>query len=341
MGIFIFTEKQESYKKLFPKSAKFSSLTALSGYKPEGGDISYIDVSGITKDDIKKFLSRIKNVCKGAPWGIIDPGGKITDSAALFFEGACDYLGPGLLKTAGSFDAKRIKAAMQWRGKNINAGEDAASSVKPQEDSGFYDACVKLPSAGIFPGWKKMEAGKVMPFYLLYCSFEGKVSIDSRLDEKSVTQIHKRFLAYLDNTFSEGEGLLWMNSGKDCLFLIPPKVKCVQAVIRSCINMIVSAPMVVLESLALKFPANFIFALHYGSINYKPPGKTGTVVSEAVNFVFHMGTKKAEQGRLTISGSLPDKTIPQPLHDCFSCAGQFEGQNIWHTKKFSYSKSWC
>jgi hypothetical protein len=131
-----------------------------------------------------------------------------------------------------------------------------------------------------------------------------------------------------------------MNSGKDCLFLIPPKTKCAEAAIKASIGMIVSAPLIVLETLGITVPSNFIFALHYGSLNYKPPGKTGTIVSDAVNFIFHLGTKKAEPGRLTISGELPDKTIPQPLEDCFIPAGSFESRKIWHTKKFSYAKTW-
>jgi hypothetical protein len=131
-----------------------------------------------------------------------------------------------------------------------------------------------------------------------------------------------------------------MNSGKACLFLIPPKIKNIETAIKSCITMIISTPLIVLESLAVSFPLDFIFALHYDSINYKPPGKTGTIISDAINFIFHLGTKKAEPGRLTISGELPDKTIPQLLQDCFLPAGEFEDRKIMHTKKFTYAKPW-
>jgi hypothetical protein len=131
-----------------------------------------------------------------------------------------------------------------------------------------------------------------------------------------------------------------MDSGKDCLFLLPPKAKNAEAAVLSCIRMLISAPLIAIEVLGLTMPANLVFALHYGSISYKPPGKTGTVVSDAVNYVFHLGSKKAEPGRLIISGELPDGTVPKEFEDFFISAGEFEGRKIWHTKKFSYLKPW-
>ena len=185
-----------------------------------------------------------------------------------------------------------------------------------------------------------MQAGKTMPFYLLYCSINGKFPLDERLESKALAQIHKRFLSCLENNFYEGDGLLWMNTGKDCLFLIPPGAKYIDSAVKACMDMTISAPQIALETLGVPFPVNFIFALHYGSVSYKPPGKTGTVVSDAVNFIFHLGAKRAEGGRLTVSGEIPDKSVPQSLHDCFIPAGEFEGRKIWHSKKFVYAKPW-
>jgi hypothetical protein len=131
-----------------------------------------------------------------------------------------------------------------------------------------------------------------------------------------------------------------MDSGKDCLFLIPPKAKNAEAAVTSCIRLLLSVPLIAIETLGLTIPVNFVFSLHYDSVSYKPPGKTGTVVSDAVNFIFHLGAKQAELGRLTISDGLPDNTVPRALEDCFVSAGEYEGRRIWHTKKFSYIRPW-
>jgi len=341
--IYIFTKKEKAFGTLFPKDVSFQS-PPLSKHSPGNGDVSYFDVSGLSGDELKKTLTQFKKCCKDSLWGIIDPEGNVKDSAALFFDGACDYLGPGFLKTFQEMDGKRFKEALAWR-KNLAIAaaaqaEDGAKSDKADEGGGFLKSGIKLPALSAFPGWKKMEIGKAMPFYLLYCSFQGKIPLDSRLDEKSIAQIQKRYVSHLADSLQESDGLLWMNTGKDCLFLIPPRAKCVEEAIKACIGMIVSAPLVVLETLAISIPANFIFALHYGSINYKQPGKTGTIVSDAVNFIFHLGAKKAEPGRLTISGELPDVTIPKTMQDLFTASGEFEGRKIWHTKKFNYLKPW-
>jgi hypothetical protein len=179
-----------------------------------------------------------------------------------------------------------------------------------------------------------------MPFYLLYCSIHGKTSLESRLVEKAVVQVHKRLCNYLSNIFSPSDGLLWMDSGKDCLFLLPPKAKCAELAVETCIRSIIATPLVTLETLAITLPVNLVFALHYGSISYKPPGKTGTVVSDAVNTIFHLGLKKAEPGRLTFSCDIPNGSIPKSLQDCFVPAGEYEGLDIWHSRKFSYEKPW-
>jgi hypothetical protein len=344
VNIYIFTKKESELKTAFSKSAKFFEPAALSEHTPENGSISYMDVSNFSDAELKKALTLIKNNCRDSSWGIIDPKGSVKDMAVLFFEGACDYLGASFFKSSAVVDPKRIKEALSWRktpaASKLSTADENEKSVGKSDETLFFKSGIKLPPESTFPGWNKMQVGKDMPFFLLYCSIHGDNQLETRLDAKTLAQVHKRFLSCLDNNFLEGDGLLWMNSGKDCLFLVPPRVKNIETAIKKCMNMIISTPLIVLESLAVSFPLNFVFALHYGSISYKPPGKTGTVVSDAINFIFHLGTKRAEAGRLTISGELPDKTIPQSLQDCFVSAGEFEGRRIWHTKKFSYAKPW-
>jgi len=340
--IYILTKKQAALKKFFPKNAGFINFP-LSKHSPGNEDLSYIDVSGFSEAELKKTLSQIKKVCSNSHWGIIDPMGKVKDIAALFFDGACDYLGSSLIKGSKPIDVKRFKEASQWH-KVISAAASSASdnesTAKSSEGTGFIKSGIKLPAASVFPGWGKMTSGKNMPFYLLYCSLQGKISLDSRLDDKTLNQVHKRFLSILSGSMKAGDGLLWMNTGRDCLFLFPPRAKCAEAAMKACIGIIISAPLFVLETFGISIPANFIFAMHYGNITYKPPGKTGTLVSDAVNSIFHLGAKKSEPGRLTISGEMPEVSVPASLQDLFVPAGEYEGRKIWHTKKFSYAKPW-
>jgi len=333
--IYVFTNKPAPLKTVFPKNTAFGSLP-FSKHSPGDGDITYIDISGLTGPELKKMLIQIKKQCKDTPWGIIDTKGT-KDPAALFFEGAWDYLGPALLKSSGGLEAKRLKEALLWRRAFAGSGKE---NGKSKETASFLDSGVQLPAVKAFPGWNKMEAGKVMPFYLLYCTLQGKIALDVRLGEKVLAQVNARFQSYLAGLFKEIGGLLWMKTTNDCLFLIPPKVECAETVVRECMEMAIASPLVVLETLGVTIPVNFIFALHYGSVAYKPPGKTGTVVSDAVNAVFHLGAKKAEPGCLTVSDALPDVSIPKRAQDLFVPCGEFEGRKIWQTKKFGYLKTW-
>ena len=347
MGIYIFTKKESVLKKVFANNVEFNPA-GLTKHKPEDGSILYIDVSGLSDANIKTALTQLKKACKGtaqtntrSSWGVIDAKGSIKDPAALFFDGASDYLGPAFFKISKTINPKRIKTASQWRSAISGSnGKEKAEIKNAKTAMGLPKTGVKLPSASLFPGWKDMQTGKTMPFYLMYCSLQGKTSLSARFGENAFAQIHQRFLAYLFKIFKDGEGLVWMDSGEDCLFLLPPKAKSAEVAIKACIRMLISAPLVTIEALSLVVPANFVFALHYGSLSYSPPSKTGTVVSDAVNFVFHLGAKKAEPGRLTISDEVPDNSIPRELEDCFVSAGEYEGRKIWHTKKFSYVKPW-
>jgi len=338
MGVYVFTQKEAALKPVFGKNTKFLA-SALSRHTPEDGDISYIDISGLAGADISKALAQLKKCCKDTPWGIIDPKGAVNDPAALFFEGASDYVGPSLLKASKGIDPKRLKDALSWRNELAGISGGSKGDGKTAKGGVLPKTGIKLPAASIFPGWKAMETGKTMPFYLLYCCLRGKTALDTRLGEKPFAQVQQRFLSCLYGNFQEGEGLVWMDSGKDCLFLLPPKAACAEAAVKACVKMLISAPLVTQETLALTIPVDVLFALHYGSLSYSPPGRTGTVVSDAVNFIFHLGAKKAQPGRLTLSGDLPDGTVPPALEDLFVSAGEYEGRSIWHTKKFSYTKA--
>ena len=340
MGVYIFSKKEAALKKVFPKDTEFVSQ-AVSKHKPEDGSITYLDISGLSDANYKTALTQLKKACKETSWGIIDVKGVIKDPAALLFDGASDYLGPGFFKTPKAIDLKRIKTASQWRFLLAgNTGTAAAVKKGTKAGDSLPRTGIKLPSASLFPGWKNMKTGKNMPFYLLYCSLQGKMPLNSRFGEKVFAQLHQRFIACLYQNFQEGEGIVWMDSGKDCLFLIPPKAKNAETVITACFRMLVSAPLIAVEVLGLTIPVNFVFTLHYGPISYCPPGKTGTLVSDAVNYIFHLGPKKAEPGRLTVSAAIPDGSVPKALEDCFISAGEFEGLQTWHTKKFSYVKPW-
>jgi class 3 adenylate cyclase len=334
MKIYVFSKKAAILQTAFPKKdVEFPVPAALAKHSPGPEDLHYLDLSGFTAADGKKAARQLKKRCKNAPWGIIDPKGTVKDPAQWFFEGAADYIGPAALKER--LGAKRLKEAASWRQAAGKTGESPAADKKATKQRRE----IALPTEA-FPAWENIAADENIQVYLLYASLQGKTGLSARLGEAAYEQLYRKLLMFFQGHFQSAEGLLWMKTGEDCLFLVPPKTKCVEMTIVSCLRMLISAPQIAIETLNLNIPVNFVFGLHYGSVTYKPFGETGTVVSDAVNFIFHLGTKHAEPGRLTVSDEVPDLTISPRLKNLFVKAGEFEGRRLVHTRKFSYLQPW-
>jgi hypothetical protein len=347
MKIYIFSLKKTPFPGL--QGAELLDPKALGKHRPEGGAISYLDLSSVTEAEAKKALSLLKRRC-GVPaggvhageipdtaWGIIDPRDS-ADPAAFFFEGASDYLGSRLLKKGP--DPKRLKKAASWRTGGVRAGGVHAGRSSAKEGSGeetetFAGRAAKLP-AGKFTGWSAYKAGTVSPFFFCYAALSGKTSLRSRLGEASFKVLMDRLRNFLIPCFQDARALLWIETGDSCLFLIPPRAEYVRAAEEAALKILMGSTFLIAENLGLTIPAVFTFALHYGKTAYRTPGKTGTVVSDAVNFIFHLGTKCAESGRLTYSGEIPPDALAPQLEDMFVNAGSFEGRSLRHSLRFTY-----
>jgi hypothetical protein len=300
----------------------------LAKHRPEGEDISLLDISGLSTAEIKKACTKLKKACAASAWGIVDPKGEAPDPAAFFFEGASDYIGPGLIKNG--WDKKRIAAALSWR--KDGSLETAAPSVAAgaSENGGSR----KFPN-GKFEGWKSIRTGSTESFLFLFFSLSGTAKIRAYLGEKAITTAQNRLRDTLQQNLQESQALLWMESDFSYLFLIPPRAPNAKAAIAASLRMIADCRLIGIEKLGLSTPVDFTFALHYGKTAFRAPGKTGTIVSDAVNYIFHLGNKKAEPGRLTISADVGDEAVPDGLKDLFTAAGIYEGLPIRHSRRFS------
>ncbi|MDR2258893.1 MAG: hypothetical protein LBE14_07075 [Treponema sp.] len=340
MKVFLFSVKKTA---AFTGDKKTAALTrvlpaaALSRHSPEAGDISYLDISGLPPEDLKKALARLKKSCRHSSWGILDPKGEAPDPAEFFFAGAADYIGPKALK--GNIGKKRFAAALAWR--EAGSHESAAgTAAAPEADTlcGLADGRNgrKLPG-GKFEGWHTIRAGTTAPFFFLFVSLSGKTNLRSRLGESSFVAVKNRLRDMLQQNLQDSQALLWMETESNCLFLIPPRAANGKAAVEASLKMIMGSPLISIEKLGLPIPVDFTFALHYGQTIFRAPGKTGTVVSDAVNYIFHLGVKHADPGRLTISTAVSDEAIPEGLAGLFVNAGMFEGFPIRHSRRFKYS----
>jgi len=298
-------------------------------YKPKRGDQVYYDIFGLDPAEQKKISGVLKK--SGAFWGIIDPKGTAVDPASFFFKGAADYIGPNLIKKG--LNKRRFTEAFQRTRRRAGDASTAYYANTEYNRAGIKRTKYKLP-AGKFPGWKSLRSGTSETFFFLFVSLSGSLNLRTILGEAAFTVLKNRLREVLQQSFRESDALLWMETEGNNLLLIPPKLSNARIAVETAYKMILNSKLIGIEKFGLSIPVDFTFALHYGQTIFQAPGKTGAVISESVNYIFHLGTKKAETGRLTISGDVPDGIISEGISDLVVPAGVFEGIPILHTERF-------
>jgi hypothetical protein len=295
------------------------------GAEAKDADIAYLDCSGLSPEAAKKALALLKRLRAGMAWGVIDPKGAIADPAALFLDGASDYVGTALIKAG--IEKGRFKRVLEFASLRASLPARAAKPKAPAApDSGHKT----LES---FPGWQAVKPGEVWDFHFLYAAIANPAALKSKIGETRFAELRERFSAYIAKALAEAESQAWMKTDSGLLFLIPPSERRAGLAIEACLRILLNAPLVGYESFGLECPFGFVFALHQGHSPYQSPGKTGTVVSEDLNFIFHLGTKKAEADRLYVSAKASG-AIGKKLADLFVPAGRFEGCEILKSRKF-------
>ena len=305
--------EKNTWVKILPQILKSSEL--------EPNDQVYIDISGLSAAEIKKTLGLLGK--KDIFAGIIDPKGTAVDPASFFFMGGCDYIGPALLKKG--LDKKRFLSALS------KGAAKAKNTNDPKEKKKTH----KMPAVK-WEGWKSIRTGTTGTFFFLYISLSGKTGLKSAVGEKNFHTVKSKLRDLLQHNLRESDALLWMETEDSCLFLVPPRAANIKAAVESAHKLILNSRLISIEKLDLAAEADFTCALHYGKSIYQTPGKTGSIISESVNYIFHLGTKKAEPGRFTISGDVPEEAIPKGLEDLFLPAGIFEKIPIRHSRRFIY-----
>jgi len=331
MSIFLFTAGSDTLPEGITRSAAAMERIdpmLIRTHRPQPGDLSYLDVSGFDEEARRKAIAVLRRRCGEEAWGIVDPRGAIEDPAAVFFLGASDYVGPAACLTG--VDKARIRAVMAFAGARrlpATAGRGLAAANGPA-------ACSGEIARPVFNGWKSIQPGTVYPFLFLYVSVSAQMNLKTRLGEAGYIAFRDRLRFIIQQALTESDPLLWMETDASALYLVPPCEHNVGSATETCFRMLLGAPLIGYERLCLPFPITFTFAMHYGTTEYAPPGKTGTIVSDAVNFSYHLGAKRAEPGRLTISGEAAALFSTRGFQDLFVTAGSYEGRDIVHSRRF-------
>jgi hypothetical protein len=288
-------------------------------------DLIYLDRSGLAKKDFDRLISRLSAAGPGLAWGVLDPQGLVEDPAALFHQGACDYLGGESFHRG--VDAHRWKRALAFHGR-AGGGSASGTEAKPASLS-VGSKRIEAP----FPGWHALRPGEEREFYFLYAAPSDAAFLKSKIGETRFQAFKERFQTLMSQLLAEAEAQAWIRNDTAVLFLVPPLRVRAAAAVTACLRALLCAPLIGYERFGLEVPLSLTFALHRGSSPYQPPGRTGTLVSDDVNFIHHLGQKRAQGERLTVTETAAE-AIPPELADLFVPDGCFEERELRRSRLF-------
>jgi hypothetical protein len=277
--------------------------------KKAAGALVYFD-GGLGDKRILELAAKLGEV-ELCAWGVIDRTGSLPDPASFFFAGACDYVGPSLFKTG--LDVCRLDEALVYGG----------LAEEPDED------CEEVSA---FPGWDALKEGEETQARFCYAAVGNQKSLLERIGEKRLDKLKEDFAAFLGPWSKEGGGIVWIKESSGCLLLFPPRDEGMNPVLAS-FRLLLDRALIGYEVFKLEVPLTFRFAFHSGHTSWQKPGFTGKVVSEDVNFIFHLGMKAAGDGYILASKEASG-AVPPSLSDLFVPTGDFESHSLIASRKF-------
>jgi len=260
-----------------------------------------------------KLLSKREDLL----WGILDPQGQVKDPADLFFNGACDYLGiPNFPETLG---LPRFNRMIQW-GTRGDDQEVLDSDSSPAPSPGF--------------NLQQVVPGQEYSFFFLLVTISDVPGLKKRFGDKRFHQLVSDFQTWLGWSVQEEGGQIWMEMDTSFLILFPDHQSTTGIIYG--FKTLLARLHLGFEYFRLERPLDLTLAAHRGTSAWQPPGKTGTVVSDAVNSIFHLGQKYAPVNTLSMTENCL-AFVPETFKDMIIPVGSYEGREIFRFQKAQFN----
>ena len=260
------------------------------------GALLYLDVGEMEGPLLKRRLTRLRNQCPYR-FGVTDPHGRITDVAELFHGTAVDYVGPSLLESG--FGAARLRRVAR----SMPPGPDDPGGGHVPE----YQRHRVIPSGS---DWSGVKDGNVYTFLMVYAGIDRPGDLSRKSSERAQAWLRSRFRTMLERTFADAGARTWMATDDEVLLLLPFDGRRIRAFVPA-LRLVLNRPIVIAEEYARVGDLSWRLALHLGNTTYESGENTATIVSESVNFLFHLGSRFLEHGGLAVTAAchslLPDR----------------------------------
>jgi len=274
---------------------------------------TYIDLSGfsdIQKSKLITFITRQKKF----DFGIIDPENWVKDPASLFFKGASDYIPKSAI--TGTISVKRVKEAVSFY-----TLEEAGSSSFPQDNTD-----------GIFSGsnWDTIKTGQSYTFIFMFIEIDILEEWIANSGKTHLESIMDYFYSHLNAVIKPLNGKIWIKTTYGALVLFPYAGSATPVIIES-FKLILNKLIISAEIYPFKTILSYRIALDLGTTKYLARGNTGNIVSDSVNYIFHLGNQYIKKGNFYLTNRIHED-IPPGLMEYFILEGDFQGKTIHRMK---------
>ena len=334
MTVFIVTNQKKSKEAFAPllRSRTYQArLLSPADFKEaiktaEQNDLVYFDVTGMEDKDIRRKLHKLTKTASLMA-GILDPRGEIADPAEWFRLGASDYLGKLML--GQPYKPARIKTLRRDSGlseseSTIKKAKQGQNLSAPSTDSTYAE---KLVPHG---DWNHVVTGKTYTFCFLFVEMDLTQDWKKKAGNTHLKKVKEAFHHHIARTVEPGNGRIWMWNEYGGVVLFPFLTSTYQAVYTST-RMVLNRLIISCEEFPFQTLISYRQALHLGETEYHKRGETGTIISDTVNFIFHLGQKFAKPGQLYMTQSIYDR-VHQGFQELFVDDGTFEDRRIYRMR---------
>ncbi len=303
-------DRSRTYTLEIVQPKEFSAAIQQADETPDS--FLYLDVAGMDLRAIKRRLGQLRD-SRPYGFGIVDAAHTITDIGEVFRHGAADYVGKSLAKEGLS--TAHLRRVVEYEPVEVPRHEEEAPSHEVDRDL--------RPSTS----WSNVDDGSEYTFVMVYAGLDQAKELRRKSSEALLAALRKTFTGLLERTFAEFDARVWMWLEDDGLLLIPYEGGRVNAVIPA-IRLFVNRMIYNTDEFAQFGVQSWRLALHLGNTSYRSSGQTGGIVSESVNYLFHVGQQFVEPGGLAVTGScIPE--IPPRVRPLLNHRGSFEGSDIY------------
>lgn len=351
MRIIVFAA-DESTREIFASLERKKDLTldymhhddirtwAKSGH---AADVLYLDVRELPPKDLTRLVKRLVRSESGAV-GILDTDNEVDDAGSLYFEGICDYLNAGVCDQG--LRIQRVEAALRHHHRlnrpevEIPAPTDLADKAGPEKrrTRNGHEIASDFPTTARAiprlipspPDWSQIQSGQEYTFGLLYAG----VDLDDTLRKDTRPELVRDSLEAFRGALAEAvepfHGRVWFWKDRAGIVLFPFDGTNADAVTGT-IHVYLRGMFWQAETRTNYLTERYRLALHVGNVVFEQGVKRETLVSDTINYLFHLGGMHAEPGQFVATEPVVSR-CPDGFRHCFVPADSFKGLKIWRMR---------